>query len=518
MRHLLKRILLCALAYFPMASFSQNTEVETPYFRPFIHFTPQKNWMNDPNGLLFYKGQYHLYFQYNPFGNNWGHMSWGHATSPDLVNWAEHPVALREDSTMIFSGSLVYDTLNTSGFANTKDGCLVAIYTAHIEGKKQAQYLAYSTDGGMSFTKYGNNPVIDLGKRDFRDPNVFWHKSSAQWIMAVVLPLEYKVLFYGSKNLKEWSLLSEFANQGDLRKPWECPALIELPLEGSNTSKWVLMLSSNGSTEGYTGMQYFVGDFDGKTFINLHDAKQALYVDHGKDVYAGIPYNGLPKERATLIAWMTNLTYAGHTPTFPWRGQMTIPRRISLRNTAGGIRLVQNPIISSEYLSQLDVFEKENFKIKNSLDLSGNMLFANNAYLIDVELEVKSAKKVGFKIAQESDSVDNKKNIMETKVYYDIRKKGLILDRHKSSVMLHSQFPSIEQANYDLKNGILRLQILVDKTSVEVFANDGLTTMTDLIFPSEKAKRLSIFTENGKSLVKKLKIWNLQKYEKSKKK
>jgi sucrose-6-phosphate hydrolase SacC (GH32 family) len=328
--------------------------------------------------------------------------------------------------------------------------------------------------------------------------------------MTVVLPLEYKVLFYGSKNLKDWSLLSEFANQGDKRKPWECPSLTELPVEGSNTSKWVLMLSSNGSTEGYTGMQYFVGDFDGKNFTNLNAPEQALYVDYGKDVYAGIPYNGLPKEQATLVAWMTNLNYTGDNPTFPWRGQMTIPRKLSLKNTSSGLRLVQAPAISSDFLEKKDSFEKENFNIKNTIELSGGTLFADNAYLIEAEIEVKSANKVGFKIAQEADSLNSKNNKFETKVYYDTKKKSLILDRLKSSVKHHAQFPSIEEANYELKDGVLKLQILVDRMSVEVFANDGLTTITDLIFPSEKAKTLSIFTENGKSKVRKLKIWNLK--------
>jgi sucrose-6-phosphate hydrolase SacC (GH32 family) len=177
------------------------------------------------------------------------------------------------------------------------EGSLVAIYTAHIDGKKQSQYIAYSNDGGMSFTKYAKNPVVDLGKKDFRDPNVFWHAGSSQWVMTVVLPLEYKVLFYGSKNLKDWSLLSEFANQGDTRKPWECPSLVELPVEGSNTSKWVLMLSSNGSTEGYTGMQYFVGDFDGKTFTNLNAPQQAMYVDYGKMCMQVFPTTDYPKNK-----------------------------------------------------------------------------------------------------------------------------------------------------------------------------------------------------------------------------
>lgn len=510
MKNFLKNVLLCSIGSLPLVSFGQKKEQETNHLRPVIHFTPQKNWMNDPNGLLFYKGQYHLYFQHNPFGNQWGHMSWGHATSSDLLHWTEHPVAIPEDTTMIFSGSLVHDERNTSGFATSPEGSLVAIYTAHIDGKKQSQYIAYSNDGGMSFTKYAKNPVVDLGKKDFRDPNVFWHAGSSQWVMTVVLPLEYKVLFYGSKNLKDWSLLSEFANQGDTRKPWECPSLVELPVEGSNTSKWVLMLSSNGSTEGYTGMQYFVGDFDGKNFTNLNAPQQAMYVDYGKDVYAGIPYNGLPKEQATLVAWMTNLNYTGDNPTFPWRGQMTIPRKLSLRNTSGGLRLVQAPVISSKFLEKQYSFEKENFKIKNSIELSGGTLFADNAYLIEAEIEVKSASKVGFKIAQEVDSLDSKKNKLETKVYYDAKKKSLVLDRLKSSVKHHPQFPSVEQANYELKDGVLKLQILVDRMSVEVFANDGLTTITDLIFPSEKGKVLSIFTENGKSNVRKLKIWNLK--------
>lgn len=244
--------------------------------RPRFHFTPEKNWMNDPNGMVYYDGEYHLFYQYNPFGDKWGHMSWGHAVSRDLVHWEHLPLALAEEGgIMIFSGSAVVDWNNTSGFGAGGKPPMVAVYTGHYTEKPlQNQHLAYSNDRGRTWTKYEGNPVIDIGAKDFRDPKVMWHEGSGQWIMTVSLPIERKVRFYGSPDLKQWTELSDFGPAGSVTGIWECPDLFPLPVEGSAEQKWVLVVNvGGGAPAGGSGCQYLVGDFDGKTF-SVHEPSQ----------------------------------------------------------------------------------------------------------------------------------------------------------------------------------------------------------------------------------------------------
>jgi sucrose-6-phosphate hydrolase SacC (GH32 family) len=239
-------------------------------FRPQFHFTPATNWMNDPNGMVYYDGEYHLFYQYNPFGDKWGHMSWGHAVSPDLVHWEHLPVALYEENgVMIFSGSAVVDWQNTSGFGQNGQPPLVAIYTGHYTEKPlQNQHIAYSTDRGRTWTKYAGNPVLDVGKADFRDPKVMWHAPTKRWVMTVTLPTERKVSFYGSPDLKQWTHLSDFGPAGAVKGIWECPDLFPVRIEGSLRRKWVLIMNiGSGSVAGGSGCQYFVGEFDVTRFV-----------------------------------------------------------------------------------------------------------------------------------------------------------------------------------------------------------------------------------------------------------
>ncbi|MEU6912351.1 GH32 C-terminal domain-containing protein [Streptomyces olindensis] len=263
---------VCALSAAPPApqAVAADTPAHTETYRPQFHFTPQKNWMNDPNGLVYYKGEYHLFYQYNPNGNSWGDMSWGHAVSKDLVHWDELPLALsHDDEEMVFSGSAVVDWDNTTGFGTKKNPPMVAIYTsAYKDSGKQAQSLAYSTDRGRTWTKYQGNPVIDLGSKDFRDPKVQWYAPARSWLMTVSLSAERKVQFYSSKNLKDWDLLSEFGPAGATGGVWECPDLFPLAVDGDkNNVKWVLVVNINpGGIAGGSAAQYFVGDFDGKKF------------------------------------------------------------------------------------------------------------------------------------------------------------------------------------------------------------------------------------------------------------
>ncbi|WP_405535842.1 GH32 C-terminal domain-containing protein [Streptomyces sp. NBC_00075] len=263
---------VCALSAAPLAP--QAVAADTPpyseTYRPQFHFTPEKNWMNDPNGLVYYQGEYHLFYQYNPNGNSWGDMSWGHAVSTDLVHWTELPLALSyDDNEMVFSGSAVVDRDNTTGFGTTENPAMVAIYTSHNSTTGiQAQSLAYSTDRGRTWTKYQGSPVLDIGSRDFRDPKVQWYAPTNSWLMTVSMSAEHKVRFYSSKNLKDWQLQSEFGPAGATGGVWECPDLFPLAVDGDETkTKWVLVVNINpGGIAGGSAAQYFVGDFDGTRF------------------------------------------------------------------------------------------------------------------------------------------------------------------------------------------------------------------------------------------------------------
>ena len=278
---------LTLIAVAPLASTSATYREP---FRPQFHFTPATNWMNDPNGMVYYDGEYHLFYQYNPFGDKWGHMSWGHAVSPDLVHWEHLPLALAEENgVMIFSGSAVVDWKNTSGFGQDGKPPMIAIYTGHYTEKPlQNQHIAYSNDRGRTWTKFAGNPVLDIGARDFRDPKVMWHEESKKWVMTVCMPTDRKVRFYSSPNLKDWTQLSEFGPAGSVKGIWECPDLFPVKIDGSRKSKWVLIVNIGGaSVAGGSGCQYFVGEFDGTKFIADKLPESLAEVVPPGDVFAG---------------------------------------------------------------------------------------------------------------------------------------------------------------------------------------------------------------------------------------
>lgn len=481
------------------------------HFRPIYHYAPPKNWVNDPNGLVFHEGKYHLFYQYNPYGSKWGHMTWAHAVTADFFHWVEQPIAIPEnerDSVMIFSGSAVVDAKNSSGLGTAENPPLVAVYTAHHYRAKhlQNQHLAYSNDGGTSWVKYDKNPVIDLGKEDFRDPNVFWHEQSKQWVMAVVLPKEYKCLFYGSKDLKAWTLLSEFTNTGDRRSIWECPALVELPLDNGKQSKWALLISAAhpDTTKGYVGMQYFVGDFDGKTFKNVNSPETVLWLDYGKDFYAAIPWNQTPDNRKIIYAWMSNWAYAGDVPTQTWRGQFSLPRTVRLQTYPEGIRIVQQPVEELVRLRKKEIpFENTTLEGINQVfnTLKSNTLEINITFEIP---EKETEKEFGLKLRQGAQE--------ETVVGYEVEKQQLFLDRTRSGkVSFSPKFPSRETAPLFLEKNQIKLQIFLDRSSVEVFANEGKVAMTSLVFPSKESNGLSIFSYSGKAKITSIQVWELGK-------
>lgn len=314
--------------------------------RPRYHYAPASNWLSDPNGLVHHGDEWHLFYQYNPEGEDWGHMSWGHAVSRDLADWRELEVALRDDDRqMIFSGSAVIDADNTAGFGAD---AMIAVYTGAMQRgpARQVQCLAASTDRGRSWTSYAGNPVINLEIADFRDPNVFWHAASGCWIMVVALSAENRALVYGSQDLKAWHRLSAISGVGAPGEVWECPLLIELPVEGGG-SRWLFKVDALHNGPG-SGAIYCTGSFDGEQFEP--DSEGWKVADWGSDFYAAIAWHEPRDEagRPLWIGWMGNHAYQGKLPPKGWRGAMSLPRRIGLRLTESGHVLCQEMAVESE--------------------------------------------------------------------------------------------------------------------------------------------------------------------------
>lgn len=486
-------------------------QISAQTYRPRFHFSPEKNWTNDPNGLVYYNGKYHMFYQHNPFGDVWGHMSWGHATSKDLMRWVHEPVAIPEfengdgTTTMIFSGTAVVDKKNSSGFAFKRNQVpLVAIYTAHIDsngkGIRQSQYLAYSIDG-RKFTNYEKNPVLDIGLKDFRDPKVFWHEPSGKWIMIVVKPLEFSLQFYSSDNLKEWSFLSEFSDsKADKSKIWECPDIFELPVENEdNVSKWVITLSGGHPQQNnFIAMQYFIGDFDGRVF-KADRLSYPLYLDFGKDFYAGIIFNDLPRadKRKIMIGWTNSWEYANKIPAKGFRGQMSVPREISV------------------YKAEIGEYRLRNYPSKEVNRYRGNTLYSKGAIIIkgdsllnkvrgdvlDIEFTLAKggAEKAGIKVL--------KNGQQETLIYYDKLENAIKLDRTNSGDKSFSErFASIESVPLSPGDHDLPFRILIDKNVIEVFVNKGKQVITDLVFPLPGDLSAELFTVGSAAQFKDVKI------------
>jgi fructan beta-fructosidase len=480
-------------------------------FRPQYHFSPREHWTNDPNGLVYFEGEYHLFFQYNPFGDEWGHMSWGHAVSTNLLHWTQLPVALKEENgIMIFTGSVVVDARNSSGFCLNRKPCLVAVYTGYTPEKGsqpslQTQNLAFSNDRGRTWTKYSGNPVLDLHMTDFRDPKVFWFEPTHRWIMAVSLPNDHKVRFYSSTNLKNWTKLSDFGPAGAMAGQWECPELFQLPVEGgSNGSRWVLKVGLNpGALQGGSGEQYFIGNFDGRQFTNDNPSSTTLWTDYGKDCYCALTFNGLPANQApVMIGWMDNWQYAAKLPTSPWRGQMTIPRKLSLRKTDLGLRLFQEPADSLAQLrtGKIEIANESLDQMYKALQLSD--ISKKHTFQLTSSIKLGSAREVGWRLLQQDGTV--------TTIGYDRNKTALFIDRTRSgNVAFSPDFPSRMDA--PLKVGeSLNLTILVDRCSIELFAGDGRVTMTSLVFPPQDAKRIQAYALEGTAGPASATLWALK--------
>lgn len=498
-------------------------------YRPTYHFTPQQNWMNDPNGLVYYRGTYHLFFQHNPFGTLWGNMSWGHATSKDLVNWSEKPVAIPQTLDQsgkpvedVFSGSVVVDRNNASGFGTRKNPPMVAIYTSNYTPLYpgypgfpglQAQSLAYSTDRGRTWKKYAGNPVLDRSSANFRDPKVFEYEGPAgkYWVMAAVEAAQHKVVLYKSENLKDWSYLSEFGLANAAGGLWECPDLFPVKIEGTDRWKWVMIVNVNpGGVAGGSGGQYFIGDFDGRKFTpdtmvprsgQTAEAGRAAslrrgWLDWGRDYYATVSFSGLPRGKAVTIGWMNNWDYALSVPTATWRGSMSLPRRLRLTATHGGPRLVQEPVGQLESLGRpaaLSVRRPKRIAGRRMLPVHGETV------RIDATFAPGKADRFGLSVLANRDA--------ETVIGYDTATGELFVDRIRSGdVSFSPKFASVETAPVRLANGRIKLTVFLDRASVEVFAQHGRKTITDQVFPPEGADRIAVWAKGGSAKLVRLSV------------
>ncbi len=479
-----------------------RTDRETKY-RPLFHHTPEYGWMNDPNGMFYKDGVWHLYYQYNPYGSKWQNMTWGHSTSTDLVHWKHEPEAIRPNGLgSVFSGSCVVDTANTAGFG--KDA-VIALYTS--AGTSQMQSLASSTDGGKTFTVYPANPVLTL-ESEARDPNMFWNEDTREWNLVLAHALDHEMLFFTSPDLKTWTLQSAFGKgEGCQDGVWECPDLFELPVEGSDEKKWVLVCNINpGGPFGGSAIQYFVGDWNGKTFVADTDESGKIptkWLDYGKDNYALVSWSGAPDNRRTAIGWMSNWQYAAEVPTMQYRSANTLPREISLfRADNGQVYAASTP--SPELLALRDrlVVNKSNVSLRKNAN-TFHLPAANDGICeILAELDAASADSVTITLS----------NRLGEKVTMTYKRAGhtISFDRHLSGKVDFSEsFPAVTVAPTFEANGKLSLRIFIDRSSIECFGNDGRSVMTNLVFPSEPYSNISFAAAGGKAKLRNLKIYSL---------
>jgi len=477
--------------------------------RPQLHFSPEEKWMNDPNGMVFFNDEYHLFYQYHPYGTTWGPMHWGHAVSKDLIHWEHLPIALYPDEHgAIFSGSAVVDWNNTTGFFDREPG-LVAIFTSadnypDSERPRQRQSLAYSKDNGRTWVTYEGNPVLsDVTITDYRDPKVFWHEDTEEWVM--VLATGQSVTIYTSPNLKDWRFASEFGSTaGSHDGVWECPDLFKLPVDGDgNNEKWVMFVSigDNPKLKEGSRTQYFIGQFDGNTFVNDNADETILWLDFGRDNYAGVSWSDIPQHdgRRIYIGWMSNWRYANQVPTESWRSAMTLPRELSLISSEGGIRLVQQVV--SEFDSIRKRSEKhQEFSVESDCKVPFKML--SPLMEVAVEFENENASSFGIEIQ----GTENEKTVIR----YDSGKKSLQVDRTNSGDNSFSEsFATVQEAPLQLDNGKLKLQIIIDASSAEIFANDGKAAFTSLIFPANPYDKIELYSNEGKVKVNSLVLTEL---------
>ena len=438
--------------------------------RPAYHHTPKCGWMNDPNGMFYKDGVWHLYFQYNPYGSKWENMSWGHSTSTDLIHWNSEPLALYGDGLgTIFSGSCVIDQKNTAGFG---ENTIVAFYTS--AGPSQTQSMAYSTDGGKTFTKYAHNPVITSPARDFRDPKVFWNEEAGFWNMVLAVGQEMQI--FSSPNLKDWKYESSFGEgYGNHGGVWECPDLMKMKVAGTDKEKWMLICNINpGGPFGGSATQYFIGQFDGHTFTCEDEPSETKWMDYGKDHYATVTFSNAPEGRNVAIAWMSNWQYANQVPTTQYRSSNSIARDLGLFEYNGETYCSVKPA------KEMD--QARGAKISAPSETCEMVV----TYSGDAQIILRNQK--------------NERVIMT----YDAEEETFDMDRrHSGDVSFSDAFPTLTSAPTYGK--LRQVRIFIDKCSIEAIDADGKMAMTNLVFPSAPYNKVTV---KGKA---KVKIYSIKK-------
>ena len=508
----------------------------TDYYRPSYHFTPLYGWMNDPNGMVYKNGEYHLYFQYNPYGSKWGNMHWGHAVSKDLVHW-EHldPAIARDPVGHIFSGSSVIDKKNTAGFGKN---AIIAIYTNNSVNHDEVQCLAYSNDNGRTFTKYEGNPVLTPfdGLKDFRDPKVFWYEKGKCWYMIVSADKEMRL--YKSKNLKKWNYVSAFG-KGIGQQPcqYECPDFFQLPVNGDKKKmKWVMTMNINpGCWFGGSATEYFVGDFDGKKFT-CPDAHDVKWLDWGKDHYATVTFSNTG-DRVLGITWMSNWQYANLTPFKQNRGANGLPRELKLYEKNGKYYISED-VAPEVYALRKDTKNVADASVSDEKMLAGVAANMEGAFEIEADVTPDANGIAGIEIS------NNKRE--RTMIYFDMKQGKVVMDRTESglsdfgkqsvphdielawdkqlaaegkqparitnSINYKNDFALATWAPLSLcENGkkTYHVDIFVDKSSVELFVDGGRIAMTNLVFPVAPYENVKLYTQGGKAEFKNMKVHKL---------
>lgn len=500
---------------------AQESLAEDP-LRPQFHYTPAIGWMNDPNGLVYIGGEYHLFHQWHPGGWSvggkyedplrWGPMHWAHATSRDLVRWERLPTAIAPQTGpgaagpvigTVYSGSAVVDWQNTSDLGAGGRPPIVAIFTETDLGKdgNQRQSLAHSTDGGLTFARYDRNPVLpNPGTKDFRDPKVIWHAPSGRWVM--VLAAGDRIAFHTSPDLKAWTHASDFRGHGSDGFPWECPDLFELTVDGDPSARhWVLLVSQGKKgLQGGSATQYFTGRFDGTTFTSDHPPESIRWLDHGRDNYAGITWSDEPEtaQGRLFIGWMSNWDYGQNVPASTFRSAMTVPRRIALRSTDHGLRLVTEPVPELRQLRSRTLFEAQRLVVEPGADPLAGL----ESDCLEIEAEIDAAAAAGFAFHVRVDEDER------TVIGWDPGRREVYVDRSR-----HGAFAFQDAGRHaaPVPAGLarLRLRILVDRSSVEVFAADGLATITDLIFPKDGSRDMALVVDGGPVTLHSLHVYRL---------
>ena len=473
-------------------------------FRPVFHHTPLYGWMNDPNGMFYKDGEWHLYYQLNPYGSKWQNMTWGHSSSKDLIHWEHQPIAIRQNALgSVFSGSSVIDHNNTAGFG---EDAVIALYTS--AGTSQMQSLAYSNDNGETFSIYNGNPILSL-ETEARDPNMFWNEQTKEWNLVLAHALEHEILFFTSPDLKNWTLSSSFGKgEGAQDGVWECPDLFELPVQGTNLKKWVLIVNLNpGGPFGGSATQYFIGDFDGKTFTADKNADGIIptkWLDYGKDHYATVSWSDAPSGRRVLIGWMSNWQYAADVPTLQFRSANTLPRDISLfQDENGEIFAACSP--SPELLALRGKISKSVNRTNISNSSKNFTLPSTNSSTCEILLDIDATK------ANQVNITLSNKNGEKSVIEYNREKHTLLFDRTRSGITdFSTNFPAITVAPTFENSGKISLRIFIDRSSIEIFGNDGKTVMTNLVFPNSPYSNLKITSEGGKAVISNLRIFSIK--------